>query len=271
MKISVIVPSYKPADYLWKCLDSLAAQSLDKTHFEIVLVLNGCNEPYCSEISQYMLAYQKNGLDFRLIQTNIVGVCHARNVGIEAAKGDYLAFVDDDDWVSFNYLENLLAVADKDCVVEANVLRIDEVSGHSLNYFLTEAFAKNQSVSKLTFFGCRSFLSNVCCKLIPRKIIGDDRFNRDYKLGEDSLFMFHISRRIHQIRMTSGDTIYYVRERSNSASRKTYSCVYRARLALSLMGSYLGAYLKDFRHYKFLFFISRIIATARKPFLKHYE
>ena len=83
--------------------------------------------------------------------------------------------------------------------------------------------------------------------------------------------MFHISRHIHQIRMTSGDTIYYVLERFNSVSRKTYSRFYRIRLAWSLMESYLGAYLKDFRHYKFLFFISRLIATARKPFLKHYE
>lgn len=271
MKISVIIPSYKPSEYLWKCLDSLFTQTLDKSFFEVIIVLNGCNQPYRSRIIQYLSENQKNGENFHLIQTDMGGVCHARNLGIEAAKGNYVAFIDDDDWVSPNYLENLLKVADEDSIVEANVLRIDEVSGCSLDYFLTDAFVKNQSASELTFFGCRSFLSNVCCKLISRKIIGTDRFNTNYKLGEDSLFMFHLSRRIHRICMTTKDTFYYVRERSNSASRKTYSRFYRVRLALSLMESYLGAYLKDFRHYKFLFFLSRLVATARKPFLKHYE
>ena len=96
MKISVIIPSYKPQTYLWECLDSLKNQSFPKEYFEIILVLNGCNEPFYGQISLYL---DNNMADYRLhlIQTDQSGVSNARNIGIEKASGDYLTFIDDDD------------------------------------------------------------------------------------------------------------------------------------------------------------------------------
>ena len=52
MKISVILPSYKPQEYIWKCLDSLTSQTMDVNEYEIVIVLNGCNEPYYKTVSR---------------------------------------------------------------------------------------------------------------------------------------------------------------------------------------------------------------------------
>lgn len=54
MKISVIIPTYKPKAYLWECLDSLVAQTFAKKDFEVLLVLNGCLEPYRSEIEHIL-------------------------------------------------------------------------------------------------------------------------------------------------------------------------------------------------------------------------
>ena len=54
MKISVIVPTYKPQAYLWECLNSLCLQTLSKEDFEVILVLNGCCEPYKTQIQQYL-------------------------------------------------------------------------------------------------------------------------------------------------------------------------------------------------------------------------
>ena len=53
MKISVIIPSYKPQEYLWQCLDSLCSQTFPKEDFELILVLNGCKEPYYEQIKAY--------------------------------------------------------------------------------------------------------------------------------------------------------------------------------------------------------------------------
>ena len=55
MKISVIIPTYKPKEYIWECLDSLKSQTFDKKEFEIILILNGCKEPYYSEIDKYIM------------------------------------------------------------------------------------------------------------------------------------------------------------------------------------------------------------------------
>lgn len=102
MKISVIIPTYKPQSYLWECLDSLRNQTFPKSDFEIFLILNGCKDPYQSQIENYLLIHEICNL--RLIQTDQLGVSNARNIGLDCANGDYITFIDDDDYVSPYYL-----------------------------------------------------------------------------------------------------------------------------------------------------------------------
>ena len=54
IKISVIIPTYKPQNYLWECLESLVRQTFPGQHFEIILVLNGCTEPWKSQIEEFI-------------------------------------------------------------------------------------------------------------------------------------------------------------------------------------------------------------------------
>ena len=72
IKISVIIPSYKPQDYLWQCLDSICNQTFPKQDYEVILVLNGCNEPYNSQIKQYIGKHPDVGWNY--IQTDNPGV-----------------------------------------------------------------------------------------------------------------------------------------------------------------------------------------------------
>lgn len=80
IEISVIVPTYKPAAYLYECLDSLAGQTLPRDSYEVILVLNGCAEPYKERIEAY-LAAQAHALNIRFIHTMQPGVSNARNWG----------------------------------------------------------------------------------------------------------------------------------------------------------------------------------------------
>lgn len=269
MKISVIIPSYKPGAYMEECLDSLCNQTLAPGQYEIIIVLNGCNEPYYGRLHEYIHAHPSHTI--RLIQTDTGGVCNARNVGIEQAEGEYIAFVDDDDWVTADYLESMLSHVGEGIIVATNVHLCNEADGRIMDYFLTKAYAKNAGLKRLTFFSARSFLSNVCCKVIPRAVIDKDRFNTTYKLGEDSLFMFQISRRIKGIRLTKPETIYTVRYRENSASHSSYPYSYRVKLSLRLTCSYFGLYLRNIGQYDFLLFVSRVVATLRKLFYRKYE
>ena len=54
VKLSVIIPTYRPKDYIWECLGSIARQTLSPDMFEVIIVLNGCNEPYRSQIQAFI-------------------------------------------------------------------------------------------------------------------------------------------------------------------------------------------------------------------------
>lgn len=270
MLVSVIIPTYKPGKYIFKCLESISKQTIDKHLYQVIVVLNGCNEPYYSTLLNYLeqLFLDKN---VQLLRTEVSGVSNARNMGLDYADGEYITFVDDDDWVSETYLEKMLDKTDTYSIVEANVLQVEQHTHEIMPHFLTTAYKKAMNREKLTFYACRSFLSSACCKLIPKRVIQNDRFNTKYLLGEDSLFMFQISKRIQSIRIASPQAVYYVLYRQSSASRKKYSYPFRVKLALKLVGSYISVYVTDMRNYDFVFFLTRIVATLRKLFQKSYQ
>ena len=105
MKISVIVPTYKPQAYLWECLDSIYNQTFPKTDYELILVLNGCCEPYNTRIKEWFSKH--SDLQVQYFQTDEGGVSNARNIALDNAKGDYVTFIDDDDLISPEYLKEL--------------------------------------------------------------------------------------------------------------------------------------------------------------------
>ena len=81
MKISAITPLYRPQAYLWECLASLVYQTFPKEDFEVILVLNGCSEPYKRDIEQY-ISSKMGGMHVQFIHTEEGGVSNARNMGI---------------------------------------------------------------------------------------------------------------------------------------------------------------------------------------------
>ena len=95
--ISVIVPVYKSEKYLEKCLDSLTAQTLHD--IEILLVDDGSPDRSGEICDRYAEADNR----VRVIHQENQGVSAARNAGIEASRGEYIMFVDSDDWVEADY------------------------------------------------------------------------------------------------------------------------------------------------------------------------
>lgn len=264
MEISVIIPTYKPQAYLWKCLDSLFNQTLDKSEYEILIILNGCKEPFQEKIQTYIDDHSV-GCRAILQQTDLAGVSNARNLALENAKGRFICFIDDDDWVSDCYLEYLLKTNNNsNCIVESNVLDYDEANSAYKDDYLTTVYKTLAAGSKdLSVYTARRLLSSSCCKLIPREVIGTARFNKDFKIGEDALFMAEISKDIPHIRLSAPEAIYYRRLRTNSASRSSVSSSYRIKNALSLCRQYIKIYLSSPTKYSLPFFINRLMAVAK--------
>lgn len=99
--ISVIVPVYNVEPYLRQCIDSILAQTY--TDFELILVDDGSPDN-CGAICD---EYAKQDARIRVIHQENGGLSAARNAGIDAAQGDYLTFIDSDDWVKNSHIENL--------------------------------------------------------------------------------------------------------------------------------------------------------------------
>ena len=94
IKVSVIVPVYKvPLEYLRACLDSLTAQTMQECEF--IIVSDGAPEAECSICDEFATKDSR----FKFFKQEHAGVSAARNFGIEQAQGEYIIFVDADDWI----------------------------------------------------------------------------------------------------------------------------------------------------------------------------
>lgn len=256
-KISVIVPTYKPKEYLWACLNSLCSQTLPKNQFEILLILNGCCEPWKGTIEAYIISNMQ-GTNIKLMQTDIPGVSNARNMGLDKAQGEYIAFVDDDDYVSPCYLENLLCKSSQDTVSICYPFAFnDGQSGIQLPYAMTLLYKKIASKGRQKLMKGKSFFSGPCMKMFHRSIIRNVRFDNKLKVGEDTTFMFMISDHIKYIDFAGKEAIYYRRFRQGSAVTTKRGFKERLKSNMYQIYIYISSYLKNPFHYNFLFFITR--------------
>lgn len=116
MQLSIIVPIYNVALYLRKCVDSLLTQ--DISDYEIILVDDGSTDnsgAIADEMAHaFSLSPLASRLQLRVIHQSNAGLSAARNTGIAAATGDYILFVDSDDYLQPNVLGTLLKQAERD-------------------------------------------------------------------------------------------------------------------------------------------------------------
>ena len=105
MKFSVIIPLYNKAPYIRKALESVFAQTY--TDFELIIVDDGSTDDSAAIAEECTRTSSLSPLAFRLIKQPNAGVSAARNNGVVHAQGDYLAFLDADDWWEPTYLEQM--------------------------------------------------------------------------------------------------------------------------------------------------------------------
>lgn len=252
--ISIIIPTYQPQAYLWQCLDSFAVQTLDKSQWELVIVLNGCDEPWLQQLKTYQ--YKHSNLSMQIIQTDEAGVSNARNLGLDHARGEYIGFVDDDDYVSPSYLEELISLATPDTIAAAYSIAFDETHDF-IPYYIEDAYRKYAPKGNLPYYAARTYFSGPCMKLIHRDVIGDRRFDSRFALGEDSLFMFLISNHMRRVAFTSQHAVYYRRMRQNSASHQLTTHQH-IQNAVQLLHQYSRIFVHG-KDYSFSFYITRIL------------
>ena len=261
MKVSVIIPCYKTNDYLWQCLLSIKNQHFSHSEFELLIILNGEREPYYSAIKSFLETEFDDSFFVKLFYSDFANVSNARNIGIDNARGDYIAFIDDDDYVSESYLSSLYVVSSESIIGIAHPIAFnnDGVVPYSLE-------RKYESIKMKSFIDYRQAITHFqgpCMKLIHRDIINDRRFNVDFKNGEDSLFMFQISDRFDQVCAAPEDVIYYRRIRNDSANYSRKSFLYYINNSLKLIVNYSIIFFRDPLGYSFSFYLTRVLGALK--------
>lgn len=249
--ISVILPTYNPSDYILKCFSSLELQELDSCKFEVLVLLNGDEHPY-----KEWLQKELDSCNFKskLFYTDIKGVSNARNIGLDNAQGEYIAFIDDDDYISSNYLSELYKVASEDVI---SVCEVEAFGDNNTSFFLHRYLEKYSSQYIDNLFRFRSILSVPWGKLIPKRLIGNKRFEVGITNGEDALFITSCTAGVYRLACAK-NAVYFVRMRSGSASRKKIPFGHLCKNTVILLCQYVKVYISNPRNYDLKLFIARL-------------
>ena len=224
--ISIIVPVYNAEKYLPACMDSLLGQTYGE--LEVILVNDGSKDgsarlcdTYAARDSRVQVIHQENQ-----------GVSAARNVGLDHAKGKYVAFVDADDYVEPDYLERLHTNLVTHSVDIASCDYREVTSGEMAKTVIPFVAETRVVEKKETFFedmilAREAYWSTVTAKLFLRAFVGETRFNAPFRYGEDHVFLFDLFSKSPKVHQDTYQGYYYVRNESSATLTRNASNVYR--------------------------------------------
>ena len=212
MMVSIIVPIYNAEKYLRRCISSLINQTYD--NIEIILVNDGSNDN-SKKICE--LAATKD-LRIKVINIKNQGVSVARNKGLEMAKGEYISFVDADDYVEKDYIEQLLiALKNKKVdIVYCSAVIEDE----NKNIVKTE-YTKNELI-KTRNYDWNSSEAHCVVRgaIFPINIIKGLKFDKSLYVGEDTYFFAQCLKRTKTVYCIKSNLYHYVQYENSESHGK---------------------------------------------------
>lgn len=204
-KISVIIPVFKADQYLTKILDAILTQFF--SNWECLLIDDGspdksgriCDE-YAEKDSRFRVFHKQNG-----------GVSSARNLGIDKARGEWITFIDADDYISNNYF-NAIENSSVDMVfTKSERFYPDSNECEILFSMPLRIITDLQELKKVLSEGVIHYniFKTPWGKFIKRSLIGDTRFELGQKLGEDTIFIYKLYKDVTSIQLDNRTTYYW--------------------------------------------------------------
>ena len=207
--ISIIVPIYNVELYLRRCLDSVLNQTY--TNLEIILVDDGSPDG-CPQICDEYAAKDKRII---VIHKGNGGLSTARNAGLDICKGEYISFIDSDDWVSEKYIETLFNISTKENA-DIAIGEYISTSGNILkeqNSIFIKTFSSKEALFRL-FSKNNTTYTISCAKLYKRELFSSLRFPIG-KYHEDEFTTYILFYNSKKIAYTS-EILYYYYQRAGS-------------------------------------------------------
>ena len=260
-KVSVIVPVYNVEKYIKKCLDTIISQTF--SDIEIICVNDGSTdssrkilEEYKNKDSRIIIIDKKNG-----------GLSSARNAGMKVAMGEYISFIDSDDWIEETMLEKLynnMTTLNTDITICA-VHQFDETKqaiDDSCEYFTLGYFDESFDNKVFSYKDTKSFLTNVCVmawnKLYRKSFLDECQAEfPDGLIFEDGPFFFSIFFKTQRVSIVRDFLYYYRINRAGSIIKKGGKQFFDIIDVVNLMCNSLKE-LPDFDDVKYEFFHQKL-------------
>lgn len=203
-KISIIVPIYNAERHLEECINSIVGQSYK--NIEIILINDGSTDSSERIVSSFL----ENHDNIRYISQYNSGPSKTRNKGLQYASGDYIMFVDSDDYLSNTICERLIAH-------DADIVMCKSYKFKNGDKFETGDFASVTHIRQISDIGFKEFetlykntqFNPPFCKLYKKSLI-TTLFKEDLDLGEDIIFNFEYLKNCQTI-MFLDEALYYYR------------------------------------------------------------
>ncbi|MTO10121.1 glycosyltransferase [Turicibacter sanguinis] len=207
MKIGIIIPAYQAESTIIRCISSLAQQTFQA--YEIIVIDDGSTdstpqllERLSQQVSNLIVIHQQN-----------MGAIDARLNGIQLATGDYVLFIDSDDWISSNALEllNQIAEVDQSDVILFHAYLVSGQAGYPFNLYKPNC--ELVIMNPLKAFFNREIGGYICGKMIKLSFIQDKgiQFPHDSSYGEDVAMFYSIFMHNPSISCCNEYLYYYVK------------------------------------------------------------
>ncbi len=222
--ISVIVPVYNVEKYLNQCVESIVNQTY--RNLEIILVDDGSPDN-CPQMCD---DWAKKDAHIRVIHKENGGVSSARNAGLDVCKGEYIAFVDSDDWLESDMYETMVSQIKDNCLIVCEYTKsicadADFVKKNETVYFKRTEFSALLSNGRI---------NSPFNKLYKQNQLNNIRFHKDISLGEDLLFNLEVLQSSKADILFISEPLYHYRcEEKNTLSTKYRSDRYDNMLMLN--------------------------------------
>ena len=264
IKISVIVPVYNAEKYLKKCLDSVLNQTLKD--IEVICIDDGSSD----SSFEILKKYSYNDDRVVIISQDNSGPAKTRNKGIELATGEYLTFVDSDDWIELDALEKLY---DNAILNNSEVVLFNAIEHRINNKFHKRIYLPiddNIDYSNFVFdYNYRrnlvmNYFLVVWSKLYKTSFLRNNNlyFDGNFKMFED--VPFHIETMMYAKRISYLPEILYNYNKLNMQSEQTKKTNFNNRLAIFDIFDYVENFLiknKFFEEFKYNFFKFKIVES----------
>ncbi len=235
--ISVVVPLYNCEKCIKKCIESILAQTY--TEFEFLIINDGSTDnslEICRE-------FAKKDSRIRIITQENSGVSVARNRGIEEAKGEYITFVDADDYICPEMLYDMISLSKNSDIVFSGSKRVTPQQEKLLSENIYEQFksiSKQEIIEKraLQMFQ-KGIMSYAWGKLFKTSIIRENGINfcTEFSIAEDTIFLFDYLKFSKTFSCTGTSPYFYVTYGSGTLTSKfhknamdAFDCLFKGRL-----------------------------------------